>query len=148
MKGEKKITNKNARRDVFSLARHYGVKVRLIRLKNYDGSVSMRSRVIYLREDLDSAMLLSTFFHELGHLHCRERGLFPAFHSPYVRSWRQVYAVRRTALRAELWVEKWAEEEYNKHVRGRPYVRSYEDEQARSWLVDYNRTITPGTPRR
>lgn len=59
-----------------------------------------------------------TLFHELGHIHCYQNGIWSAYHhaiptndlSKYQKS-----VIRRTGLKAERWVDRWAAKEMKKY---------------------------------
>ena len=74
---------------------------------------------------------MSVFFHELGHIHAFRNKKWPSYH--YVgkinkRKWKL------TALKAEVWVDKWAEQEYYKHFPNNVYNQSYRTEEDKNWF--------------
>jgi hypothetical protein len=74
---------------------------------------------------------LSVFFHELGHLHCYDTGKWKSYHTKKKLlsklNKKEKALLVRTALKAERWVEKWAEREMAKHFPGVDYIRSYDN---------------------
>lgn len=88
-------------------------------------SVEKQSITISLYHNKEQITILSTFFHELGHLHCKKRGIWKIYHSckpssDMSKSEKQKF--KRTCLRAEYWVDRWAKKEMKKYYPDLEYV--------------------------
>lgn len=144
----KRALNKKQRAGLFELAREFGVTLRFVVFRSEIwANVGQRSRLVQIDKRLCYSDALSAFFHELGHLHCHANGIYPAFHKSYFRSWAEVRAMRRTALRAERFVDRWAEREFRKRIHGGLFCRSYVTKADKKVLRDYCLTFKPGTSR-
>jgi len=66
--------------------------------------------------------IISTFFHELGHVYCKRNKLWESYHNPRSVS---IQKVRRTALKAELWIDRWAITEMENWFPNIEYTGSY-----------------------
>ncbi len=95
-----------------TLAKFYEVKLEITK-KNpmkLHGWYDLRNNTIYIPETLkcDTSQYLSVFFHEAGHHHCVKNGLWKNYHNPSVK----LSIRKKTALKAERWVDKWAEKQF------------------------------------
>lgn len=112
--------------EVAALARDCGVRYRLTRDWAYMGSCCPIKKIVTLNLDCTYVEILSTFFHEVGHVEARKKGKFKVYHSvAEFRSRKERMIFNRTALRAELWVEDWAEKEFLKRFPKKKYSRTY-----------------------
>lgn len=120
------------------IAKHY--KVRIFYSKTPSPGVagyrnSKKSFTINLVNCNTPEKIITCFFHELGHIYCIRHGLWRSFHE--MESGKNISKVRRTALKAELWIDKWAQTEMNKWFPEIGYSGSYislTKYQARKWL--------------
>jgi hypothetical protein len=126
-----RITKKNIRKLLIELSREYDVKIYFN--IDYDfGSARYWNNSISVSYRQSATSMLSTFFHELGHIYCWNNGLWKSFHinkamSELTPIEKQKYT--RVALKAERWVDGWARKEMKKHFPNIKYVDSYFSEQ-------------------
>ena len=79
---------------------------------------------------------LETFFHELGHVRCYRKKIFPAYHRYKNKKYTR-QAVLSTAFRAERYVDKWAEKECRSWFPNYKWVGCYKTEKERQSLLAY-----------
>lgn len=107
------------------IAKHYKVRIYFSKtLPNWvDGySHGKNGITININKEKTQNQLFSTFFHELGHVYCKRNGIWKSYHNPKSST---INKVRRTALKAELWVDKWAINKMKEHFPDNEYVGSY-----------------------
>ena len=115
---------------IYIIAKDWGTKVvYTFEDVKYLGATGARTHHIYLNMKYccsDERILLPTFFHELAHIYCIRNGIYPAYHSYNKnRSKKEVLAIKRTALRAELYVEKLGESMMRDYFPTVRYAKSY-----------------------
>lgn len=124
------------------LCRKIGIKIRFrkMNLDKWWGYASSHAKKITIASN--SPHILSIFFHELGHIVAAATGKWPAYHDPLVPSNKKKFlALARTALRAELWVDKWGEREFKKLFPHLPYIQCYRDANDRALLDEHVESI-------
>lgn len=73
-------------------------------------------------------------FHELCHIICAREGKFPLYHSMNQAKTREhKLAIRRTGLRAEVYVDKMAEKLFNSYLPDLKYEKNYRTWTHRAW---------------
>jgi len=118
-----KVTKRTVENLLYELSKEYKVRIFYSSSinsywKSVDGHTSFKSGNITLSRNQSAANMIATFFHELGHVHCCMEGKWKSFHTtklPSEMSKKEKSAYMRTALKAERWVDKWAETEMKKH---------------------------------
>lgn len=114
----------------------YKVKVKIVKLKdNMLGGVSTTHRIINL--DKGHPAILNGFFHELGHLYCINKGLWRCYH--HMKSEKdltksELLCAIRTAMKAELWVERWGNTEFHAWFPKMKLYVVYDLPDGRDWL--------------
>lgn len=100
----------------------------------YGGCVSRdKPGNIILVSDDNFTKLLSVLFHEIGHVHCYRNNKWTAYHKA-----ENVKAFKLTALKAERWVDNWAENEFKKYYPDKDYWKSdYSSKESVKWFKDY-----------
>lgn len=97
------------------------------------------TKTVFVFDNDDLVEMVSVLFHELGHDYCAKNNLWVNYH----RRPANFDEVRKLAVRAELWVDKWAEKEYNRifpnGVQGLGYRASYRTKETQQQLKDYYR---------
>jgi hypothetical protein len=118
------------------LAKHYRVRVCFYKDKpNYPtGIYRGKTKTIHLAVQTN---MLKTFFHELGHHHCRTNGIWTAYHSAWDLTLKELRSLRYTALKAERWVDRWGEQEMKKWFPRWKYAHSYLKPDVVKWLREY-----------
>jgi hypothetical protein len=77
------------------------------------------------------SILISTLFHELGHLHCIFNDLWYNYHRD-----ESYYLVKKVALKAERWVDKWGMKEMRKFYPKLPFDKAYETKEDIQYLYE------------
>lgn len=126
------------KREVKKLARLYKVKVFFYEARSpfygywnrRDNSINLN--VVSFRTDgkeRDRRILLSCFFHELGHTICYENKWYYNYHYEHTlkKNKKTKALLRRIALRAERFVDKIAGKEFDKHYPTLKYPYFYND---------------------
>lgn len=116
------------------LAKHYKVKVYYSKNLKWAQGLAHKNSFTVSLYNTNPERLISTFFHELGHIDCKRNGKWKVFHT---NDRTQIQKFRRTAFKAELWIDKWAEKEMKKWKPNMNYVDSYihlPRSQAKRWF--------------
>lgn len=87
--------------------------------------------------------MLSIFFHELGHKHCHDMGIWRWYHTRYMRNGRYWYTKKllngivKTGLKAEKWVDRWAEKTMKLYFPDIKYLVGYNEEGVKWYKENY-----------
>lgn len=130
------------------IAKERGLKVSFLsRIKKQEAYADLKNRTVEIGigdPTLTCSALASMFFHELAHFECRKRRKFKRFHTARQRLSRKDHlAIRRTGLRAELYVDKVGEEIMKDYFPNYRFGKSYSTMQLKVWLQDFLRTNYP-----
>jgi hypothetical protein len=127
------------KQELRGICRLYGVNYRLIKLKGRGGYYDDRNATVYISVSNleDRLWILSSIFHEIGHHYCVENGLFKIYHDEKLDNKDEIRAYLRTAYRAELFVDKWAQKEFKIWYPELKYMTCYRTKAEKNWL--YNR---------
>lgn len=85
--------------------------------------------------------IISALFHELGHMHCYKNNIWYCYH--HIRdigyTKKNIRRFKKTAYRAESWVDLWAEKEMKKYYPKFKYKHGYlpGNKNAIKWLNKY-----------
>jgi hypothetical protein len=128
-----KRTLKEARR----LAREYDAIVKIVpKIQgNAWGYVILKDRKIILSSEKinnDPSILFGLIFHECGHLHCIDKGIWPAYHATTKINLK---AFRLTAWKAELWIDRWAKKKLKQYNSSLKYKNGY-DKSDKAWFLE------------
>ncbi len=124
------ITEKNVKQIIIELSKKYRIKVFFNKRKNLNGEARFWRRSISINENNSPTDMLSIFFHEVGHVYCFDNNLWISYHNPknyYDYTDREKQLIFKTAIRAEKWIDKWAEKEMKKHFPDIKYYGVYND---------------------
>jgi hypothetical protein len=107
---------------------------------HYNHKTNWISITLCLKHNTDRRKLYSTLMHELAHIICFQQGIYPAYHIR--RSFRKMsqkdkIALRRTALRAELYVDSMGERMFRTFFPNVQYDRGYNSKESREFLRMY-----------
>lgn len=102
----------------------------------YSGQYNVDTRNIKIALVNDERDLIQTYFHELGHGYCIKNGLWKSYHKSTLNNTQEVDLYIRTALKAERWVDKWAEKEMKKHFPDLKYKPYYMEDRFVKWFRD------------
>jgi hypothetical protein len=130
------------------IAKCYGARYKMLEQKGWDsaGGYHTHKNLILINKKYLShpSIIISTIFHELGHRYCILNNKFAVYHKrPKKISFNHLKKIAAIALRAELYVDKWGEKEFNKwlaesgHVNDLYYCRSYQSVIDRDWLKNF-----------
>lgn len=115
---------------IIDLSREYNIRVHFVKTGTDYGSARYWNRSISININQTRSAMISTFFHELGHIYCWEKKIWKSFHvnkplQYLTKSQKLKYL--RTALKAEKWIDRWAEKEMKKHFTKIKYINSYDN---------------------
>jgi len=139
---QRKVTRRD-KRIACDIAASFGINwVKFHDDKMYDYFDISRngSHVIGLSTERSRRWFYSALLHEINHSLCARERIFPAYH--FIGRLadltdKQRLAIKRTALRAELYVDRRAEMMCHKLFHGLPYQRAYRCQEDRKSLQDY-----------
>jgi hypothetical protein len=124
------------KRLLLDIAKMYGVRLRFRKMPipaNALGTkslINMSTSVLRKR----TAYLISTLLHEIGHIHCYHNGIFKTYHDPAFGTSNDR---RRTAWRAEQYVDRWAAAEMKQLYPHLTFTYAYVTDEDRAWLRNY-----------
>jgi len=126
------IRKETIRKLLQELASEYDIKIRFTESLNGDGEARFWNNSISISTKQSPRGMLSTFFHEAGHVYCWDKSLWKSYHidkpienlTPQERT-----NYLKTALRAERWVDNWAKKEMRKHFPDIKYIDGYLSKQ-------------------
>ena len=127
-----KPTKRNVKEIIQKLAKQYRVRVYFTKNLKSRGLARYWRRSISICAEQSATEMISTFFHELGHIYCYDNGLWLNYHNetPAIKmSEREKQLLYRTAVKAERWIDKWAEIEMLKHFPEIKYYTTYKDKE-------------------
>jgi len=132
----KHMKSKNLKKAALKIAKkEYGVDVIVdCNLKRYCGYTDFITRKIVIAAKLKPRIFVTTIFHELGHIHCLRNNKYPIYHLKRPTTKKLRRDIKATALRAELYVDKWGETECNKHFPKLKYDRAYRSKKDKKWF--------------
>lgn len=93
---------------------------------------------IEINERASIRVIVSTFFHELGHVYCFRNNIYKIYNGDSPKTQRDKRIFRMTAYKAELWVDNWAEKETKRHFPEIHFHRGYglNPEWEKQWIRD------------
>lgn len=115
------------------IAKLYKLSVRFVYSMSCSGEYHPNKKMARVLLDNPLRLVISSFFHELGHHIDYTSGLYKSF---YLSS-SSLTNMRRHALSAELHTDKVGEELCNHHFPKVKYDRSYRSKADQQWLRDY-----------
>jgi len=124
----KVLTKKIAIQLVVELAQDYQVRLHWTKTSNDYGYCRYWCNSISINIHQSPIDIISTFFHEIGHIYCFDNNLWLSYHvnkplKELTTIERKLYI--KTALRAERWVDRWAKKEMSKHFSTIEYNPGY-----------------------
>ncbi len=122
------IRKETIRKLLQELASEYGIKIRFTESLNGDGEARFWNNSISINTKQSPRGMLSTFFHEAGHIYCWNNSLWRSYHinkSVETLTKQEKENYLKTALRAERWVDKWAKKEMSLHFPDIKYMDGY-----------------------
>jgi hypothetical protein len=148
-----RITRKTTRKLLIELATEYRVRLHFFEGKHQeiDGDARYWNYSISVRYNQSPINMISTFFHEVGHIYCWENKIWKSYHinksiDDLTKDEKRRYVL--TALKAERWVEKWAKKEMKKHFTGIKYIAVYSDKLSGEEFSKYIKEMIYGKNRR
>ena len=136
----KLITGLSFEDQIKVIKQYYGVKVRWNKIlphKNAAGEVDIFYTTVILNKTItNKQFMLSTLFHEIGHIHCYRHDIWVEYHKIRKEVDFETHEkIKRTGLKAERWVEKWGEKEMKKWYPYRQYASTYDGAYGKKWMV-------------
>lgn len=83
--------------------------------------------ILYRKNILSFEDQVTTLFHELGHIHCYNKGIWKNYHTGVYKPLEK-YECRKlikVALKSERWIDNWAEKQCNKYFPNIIYEKNY-----------------------
>lgn len=126
-----------AKIEISKLSKLFNVRV------YYSKSIPHRGEARYWNDSITLSLnqsitsIISTFFHELGHIYCYRNKIWMSYHnpkSPNEMSELEKTLLCKTALRAERWVDNYGMNEMFRYYPGMTYTRSYHDQTGIDFL--------------
>lgn len=121
------------------ISKYYEVEIRVDSTLDVAGCCDLETEIIYLNSRIDDKeTLLSTLFHEIGHVVAKRNRRFPFFHNKKLDIWnkKQIESYMKVAYRAERYVDQWAEKEFNKWFPDLEFEECYRTDAERKWLLE------------
>ena len=115
-----KVTKKFLFKEFHRIAKERGVKLN-IKTMARGGEYCSVENLININRDSRKQTLPFIFFHELGHLYCVNNNIWETYHN-YNNTWN---SFKSTALKAEKWIDSWAEKEVNKYFKNVDSYKAY-----------------------
>jgi len=107
----------------------FNVKMKVVSYGEHS-CADIENRTVEIERDSVETMW-ELLFHELCHIVCADEGIYPKYHSmSSAKTKEHKLAIRRTGLRAEVYVDKMAEKLYNSYF---PTLPKYETNY-RTWV--------------
>ncbi len=132
--------SKKLRKTLNKIAKKYGVKYRFKRFKSEAGGLALFPENLILinkKYIWKKNMFASCFLHELGHLYCYENRIYKIYHSAIPLKTKEDFRhYMATSLRAELYVDRWAEKQFKKYFPKLKFVKAYRTKKQQKWLKD------------
>ncbi len=122
---------------VTELVKKEGYKILYTNAKNYSGMFLGDKKKILISRRYPKYRQIGAILHELGHAYCYKNGIWKKYHRE-----RSTKVDIKTALKAEVWVEKWAENKFKemfpKGFKGKKYPVTYKfNKDCRDYLKEY-----------
>lgn len=135
-----KVTKKFLFKEFHRIAKERGVRlnVKLFSANSImAGGFDESKNKIIINSECSKNKLPFIFFHELGHLHCVNNKIWDSYHN-YNNTWKNF---KLTALKAEKWIDSWAEKEVNKYFKNVNSYKIYHTEYGKEKLIEMVDTI-------
>lgn len=128
MRNLKQPTKIEAERHIYKVAKQWQIQVSICETPPGYGGAWLPNKV-WLSEKLTPQHLLNCFYHELGHQYCFVNGLFNVYHNRLVNTAENRSTFKKTALKAERYVDKWAEKQFKLNFPQLHYHCSYQNKK-------------------
>lgn len=137
----KKLPSKQKQLEIIAyLAAIYNIDVRIRKRMDAGGYHSNWKEREWIQIHEDQKDLLTVFFHELGHSYCFRNHIWLAIHRGASYRGRTKYFTSevarkkiKTGLKAERYVENWADQEMRKWFPNLRYEYAYYDKGVENW---------------
>jgi hypothetical protein len=103
-----------------------------------DGLCNYTGNVIKLTKGLSKADFIHTYLHECVHLYCYRNNIFPKYHYHSTLTSSDFTAYKKTAVRAELWVDRKA-----RHLAYDLYPTYYPEHKRSALSKHYKENVFP-----
>lgn len=128
-----KVTKKFLFKEFHRIARKNGVKLNIKSMLG--GWYCITENRISINRNAKKQVLPFMFFHELGHSHCCKNNIWKNYHNWSSKTWK---GYKSTALKAEKWIDSWAETEVNKFFKN---VDSYKPYHTKEGAKEFKKTV-------
>ena len=124
------------------LCKEQNIKLILVKNKKFAGEYSRdkKDKKYYIKLNITQRkeLLPAILFHELGHHYCYKNGLWKIYHSTHALNEQDANRYKRTALKAEKWVDDWGEKECKKLFKNVNYYKPYHQKYGIEYLRQIN----------
>lgn len=108
---------------------HYGVK-NIVLIKNHHawGSCYYTDGIIIINSKFknNKQKFYNILFHEIGHIYCYQNNIWKNYHLNKIQlTKREKSLILKTGLKAERWIDNWAEKEMKKWFPKMKYNKGY-----------------------
>lgn len=108
------------KRELIKIAKLYGEKINFADME-VAGCCNLKTKDIFINENLTQDQARQTLFHELGHCDFIKRGIYQNYHNHKKPLKDRI----KIGLRVERAVDKWAEREYQKFFPQGRFISVY-----------------------
>jgi hypothetical protein len=132
------MISKKSKNKAKQIASEYKVNIDF-RIKKLSGTASCITSTISINSNRNEEKFFSALFHEIGHIHCYRNRIWPAYHYNGILTWAIAKEFKRTAFRAECWVDRWAKKEMKKYFPMLKFDGSYDfkTKKGKDFLDEY-----------
>lgn len=131
----------NRLEELYKIASDYDVKLKFVKNLEGDGETAWWINTVYIAWralTYSRKELLSILFHELGHIYCYRNGIWKNYHHCKNQYSKEgLLKIRRIAIKAERWIDNWAEKELAQYDARCPYQAYYHDAEGKDFLKTY-----------
>lgn len=120
------------------LSKLYGVKVDFVDDWDY-GSCYYWEKRIEISIHQTNRQMISTFFHEMGHIYCYENNLWKSVHCAILPENYKRYI--RSFLKAERWIDDWAYNECKKWFPNHRYIKTYYNKEGIEFTKEHLKEV-------
>ncbi|MEK6829045.1 MAG: ImmA/IrrE family metallo-endopeptidase [Nanoarchaeota archaeon] len=134
-------------KEAINIAHRFDVSVRFVKMdsKHFYGFSEARERKIFISDSIKKTEeILSTIFHEIGHVYCYDNNIFPLYHKAQYKNKFTINEKKGlwlTALRAERYVDEWAKKQMNNYFPEFKFKKTYNDSDSKKFIKNHLKEI-------
>lgn len=133
---EKNITKKDIR-DIRQFTHQFGIGLRIKKVLG-GGEADFTNGIAFIDPSVKQRReFISMVLHELWHCLCYQQDLYSTYHYKKTpRTKEEIKKFRKVAFRAEVFVDKKAQQMMEVYFPGIPYEKAYRTKEDRQWYYD------------